>query len=486
MSPAPRHATPGWDRPPSILIVTDWFPPGVGGVEAAAWALALAAAGRGCRVAVLTPALPGGPVGVRAARTPHRTHLLRIYYAPRGGGWVSRVSGGAAAWGLPGLPGVLALVRSIAARERATLIHAHSSASPLALAALAAGRALGLPAILTDHSMAGVVAGGGWAARAGRAAWAAAAAGAAPPTLLAVSTAAAACTASRLGRPPRSVTVLRNAIDGSGLAGAAADHAAAAASRPASSTIRVLSVSRLTARKGARDLGAAIRLASAADPALSFTVVGGGPGRAALLEALGGPAAAAAARVSLTGALPPAAIPPLLAAHAAFLSASATEAFGLAALEAAGVGLTVIAPDVGGVAQALAAAAAAATGQAGAGRAVRLVAPAAGPAGLAAALVAAASDLRARAPAPAPTPPLAPLAAILADHCWHVAGAEVVAVYKRAASPHRAASAFPPLRGRPLTAAARAVVHALLVAWAAVLDFLDPPERMGRVEVVVQ
>jgi len=473
MSPAPRHATPGWDRPPSILIVTDWFPPGVGGVEAAAWALALAAAGRGCRVAVLTPALPGGPVGVRAARTPHRTHLLRIYYAPRGGGWVSRVSGGAAAWGLPGLPGVLALVRSIAARERATLIHAHSSASPLALAALAAGRALGLPAILTDHSMAGVVAGGGGGGGGGGG----------PP---APRPAAAACTASRLGRPPRSVTVLRNAIDGSGLAGAAADHAAAAASRPASSTIRVLSVSRLTARKGARDLGAAIRLASAADPALSFTVVGGGPGRAALLEALGGPAAAAAARVSLAGALPPAAIPPLLAAHAAFLSASATEAFGLAALEAAGVGLTVIAPDVGGVAQALAAAAAAATGQAGAGRAVRLVAPAAGPAGLAAALVAAASDLRARAPAPVPTPPLAPLAAILADHCWHVAGAEVVAVYKRAASPHRAASAFPPLRGRPLTAAARAVVHALLVAWAAVLDFLDPPERMGRVEVVVQ
>lgn len=486
-------------RPTSILVVTDWFPPAIGGVEAAAWALALAVAGGGgrggggCRVTVLTPALPGGPVGVRAVRAPGSGSLVRIYYAPRGAGWVARASGGAAAWAPPSPAGLAPLIRAVAARERATIIHAHSTASPLALAALAVGRALCLPALLSDHSMAGragSAAGGG-----GGAAWAAAAAAVAPPTLAAVSAAAAACTAARLGRPPGSVTVLRNAIDGGSLAGAAAEHAKAAAAATAAGvastprpppppTVRVLSVSRLTARKGAAALGAAIRLAARADPGLAFTIVGEGPGAADLAGALGA-VAEVGGRVRLAGARPPAAVPALLSGHHLFLSASATEAFGLAALEAAAVGLGVVSPDVGGVAQALAPAAAGAGG----GR-VRLVPPSAGPAGLAAAVVAAAAGLRAGWAAPPaqaqPPPPLAPLAAVLADHCWHRAGEAAVAAAAAAAARHAADPAFPPLPGRPLTAAARALLHALLVVWVGLLGLVDPPGRTGRVAVTVQ
>ena len=446
--------------PLSILFVTDWFPPGsVGGVEAAAYALALALMQSGAaRVAVLTPALPGGPTGVRAIRA-GASAVVRIYYAPRGAGVVARL-GAAAAWAPPSLLGGLALLRSIAARERTSTLHAHSSASPFALAALAAARALGLACILTDHSMGGQ-GGGGWA----RLAWDAAAAGCAPAVVTAVSSAAAADTAARLGRPH--VTVLRNAIDGGSLAAAAATQATAA---PATTTIRALSVSRLTARKGAAGLGSAIAAAAATDENLAFTVVGGGPGRADLLAGLRG----SGAPLTLTGPLPPSSIPPLLASHHVFLSASTTEAFGLAALEAAAVGLTVVAFDVGGLREAL-------------GGRGRLVPLSEGPAGLAAAVVDAAADLRARhgvsleaASASVPSRP-PPLASILANHCWHAAAAAVIELYRQAA----AAPPFPPLPGRPLTAVARALVHAFLLAFAALLAFLDPApgERTGLVFV---
>ena len=65
---------------------------------------------------------------------------------------VAAASRGCAAWAPPSLPGVLALQRSVAAREGTTCVHAHS-ASPFCLATLAAARALGLPAVLSDHSM---------------------------------------------------------------------------------------------------------------------------------------------------------------------------------------------------------------------------------------------------------------------------------------------------------------------------------------------
>ena len=488
--------------PVSILVVTDWFPPAsVGGVEAAAWALALAAAGEGVRVAVLCPALPGGPLGVRAVRAPGGA-LVRIYYAPRGAGRMAGLTGGAAAWAPPSLPGVLALLRSVARRERTTTLHAHSTASPFSLATLAAARALGLPAVLTDHSMAEKGGGRCWWAAAARAAWDAAAAGVAPAVVSAVSAAAAADTAARLGRPPGGVTVLRNAIDGGALAPAAVSHAAAAAGAGAGaadppSTIRVLSVSRLTLRKGSGGLGSTIRAASAADPGLAFTVVGGGPGRADLVAGLGGGGGGGEQRaarlrpppprIALPGPRPPGAIPPLLACHDMFLSASATEAFGLAALEAAAVGLAVVAPDVGGVREALggSVSGAAGWGRGGGGgaraAAVTLVPPSAGPAGLAAAVVAVAADLRAGRGATVPMPPpLAPLAAVLASHCWHGAAREAVGLYRAATV------AWPPLPGRPLTRATRAVVHALLVAWAAVLDALEPPGREPARVVVVE
>lgn len=259
--------------------------------------------------------------------------------------------------------------------------------------------------------------------------------------------------------------------------------------------LRIVSVSRLTARKGAGDLGATIRTAAALYLYLSFTVIGGGPGRADLVAGLG---ATDPARIRLAGTLPPPSIPPLLARADIFLSAARTEAFGLAALEAAGVGLVVVAPDVDGVAQALAPAAAHQAPPSSASpsttitptpttttRRVFLVPPAAGPAGLAAAVVEAAAGLRASASAsslPPSTPSLAPLAAVLTDHCWHRAGAAAVRLYERVVEMDAHHPFFPPLLpGHPLTVAARVVVHAGLRMWALLLNALDPPGRVGSV-----
>jgi glycosyltransferase involved in cell wall biosynthesis len=526
MPPAPRT---------TVLLVTDWFPPAsIGGVEVAAWALALAVAGSGgskkTRVAVLTPALPGGPgPGIRAVAVPGSpAAVVRVYYAPRGAGAVAAAGlsrAGGPAWAPPSPAGLLPLLRSVAAQERSRVglhtpagsaappivLHAHSSASPFALACLAAGRALGWGCVLTEHSIAGTGDGKGGGGGFGRAAWAAAAAALAPPALTAVSAAAAADAAARLGRPAGSVAVTANAIDGGALAPAAVTRWRAEGKNTrtpstTTTTVRVLSVTRLTARKGAAELGAAIRAAAAGDPGLAFTVVGGGPGRAALEAALGwsgdkggggtdegGTHASAAslfppaprARVTLLGPAPPVAIPGLLACHDAFLSASPTEAFGLAALEAGAAGLALVVRGVGGAAQALAPLLK--EGGGGGGGRVALVPPAAGAAGLAAGVAAAAAAVRrARAlprPPTAPQPP-PPLAAVLVAHCWHRAADDAVAVYRRAAADATAAGASPPaLPGRPALRAARAALHAALCAWATLLDVLDPPGRTGTVTV---
>ncbi len=118
-----------------VMVVTDQYPPMVGGVPAVTRALASGLAGRGHTVAVLAPS-PGGRGRVDAGER------LSVHYR-RSAGW-------------PWYEGMrLACVPGPAGRRLMTafapdVIHIHSPVT-LGLTALAAARRLGIPVVYTNH-----------------------------------------------------------------------------------------------------------------------------------------------------------------------------------------------------------------------------------------------------------------------------------------------------------------------------------------------
>jgi len=118
-----------------VMVVTDQYPPMVGGVPAVTRALASGLAGRGHTVALLAPS-PGGRGLVDAG------DRLRVHYR------------GSVRW--PWYDGMrLACVPGPAARRMLTgfapdVIHIHSPVT-LGLSVLAAARRLGIPVVYTNH-----------------------------------------------------------------------------------------------------------------------------------------------------------------------------------------------------------------------------------------------------------------------------------------------------------------------------------------------
>jgi glycosyltransferase involved in cell wall biosynthesis len=294
-----------------VALVCDWFLPRMGGIELHLRDLALALRSRGldARVLTTTPGadvVDGVPVHrVRAALSP----VGRFAYTPA----------------------VLGRVADTLRTERFDVVHAHASViSPVAFAGVLAGARLGLPALLTFHSMlhrSAFLLGAseallGWSRD--------------RIVLSAVSSVVAAQAARWI--PGGSVAVLPNGIDT-----AFWRELPRAASR-SSDEIRFVSAMRLTRKKRPdvllRAFAAAARFVSGT-PRLRLVLAGDGPDRARLLRQAAD--LGIAGEVALPGRLSREALRELYARAHAFVLPSERESFGIAALEARTAGLPVIA-----------------------------------------------------------------------------------------------------------------------------------------------
>lgn len=333
-----------------IVLLCDWFLPRLGGLELHLRDLAGELDARGHEVHVVTstpadPALQGRLQTASPGVAPGvRVHRLEVALLP--------------AVGLVRSPAVGRLVASSLRRIGPDVVHVHAGlVPPLALAGAHAADRLGLPVVMTFHSvmdrarLAWHLADRllGWSE------WA--------DVVSAVGPGVAAEAARILDE--EDVRVLPNGVDP---AAWAPDPSTGDPSPPDRSTpypppsepsgiapsspgrLRLVSVMRLQPRKRGRALlgivaAAARRLEG--EVALSLTVIGDGPERAALerkARRLG-----IDDRVSFTGYLPRSDLGRRFARADAFVTASILESFGLSALEARCAGLPVVARSDSGV-----------------------------------------------------------------------------------------------------------------------------------------
>lgn len=295
-----------------IAIATDWFAPRRGGIEAQLLHLAAGLAGRGHHVDVLTstPGATGGE-GFSARRVGRTT--------------------------IPGTQ--LALSPAIAGALRRELergydvVHAHVSVvSPVGYAAAGVARSMGLPTVVTFHSV----------LRLKRYLLRALNAVANLSSSSVVWTGVSDLVASqvRTALAGAHVSVLPNGIDLAFWSAARRD--------PASRNgqpLTLVSAMRLHRKKRPRQLLSAFASASSAFPVpVLLRIIGDGPERAAMerdIRSLGiehGPA-----RAEMSGWLSPEALRAAYTDADGFVLASRRESFGIAALEAAAAGLPVIA-----------------------------------------------------------------------------------------------------------------------------------------------
>src|SRR4051794_32162198 len=118
-----------------IALVSDWYFPHIGGVESQMRDLAHALIARGHDVRIIT-ATPGPAIleGLRVDR-------LDVPIIRR--------------WGIVRDRSARAPLEALFSRERFDRIHAHGLWSPLAILATCIARRLGIPSVLTNHSVLG-------------------------------------------------------------------------------------------------------------------------------------------------------------------------------------------------------------------------------------------------------------------------------------------------------------------------------------------
>jgi glycosyltransferase involved in cell wall biosynthesis len=299
-----------------IALVCDWYLPRIGGIESYLRDLARALLAHGHEPEVIT-ATPGAPVvdGV----TVHRLPLPRL-----------------PGWDVIFAPRTVERVRELLATGNFDLVHGHSLYSPLAHVTMMLAWRMGIPSVLSSHSLlrpAGVLGFDLCNGLAGWARW--------PGELTAVSSLAAA--EARVASGRERVHVLPNGID--------APPAIAALDASHGRAPTVISVMRLTRRKQPLELLRALSRIDALVPERRrprLIVVGDGPlfgELERLAQRLG-----LRDRVDLVGAVPRLEARKLLARADVFALPTVKEAFGIAVLEARAAGLPVVAMRTSGAA----------------------------------------------------------------------------------------------------------------------------------------
>jgi glycosyltransferase involved in cell wall biosynthesis len=299
----------------SVALVSDWYAPRVGGVERQMHGLARALRERGHEAIVIT--IHRGQADVDDV--PVRRLNLPLAFNDE------------VAW--PGAPLFRTLYRSLQ-QERVDVVHAHGMFSSMAQAAIVCADALGIPCVITHHSLisphhrpfARLV----YAAMRQRA-----------DVVSAVGVKAAADASRVSGR--NDVAVLPNGVELNG-------HLPRVSATGPDGEIRVLSVMRLRPTKSPEGLVKSVPevLARVPDPSrVFFTIVGDGPLRKKL-ERLAA-SLGVAGHVEFAGYRKPEEVRRLLCGAQIFVSSGRKEAQGISLLEARAAGLPIVARAGGGV-----------------------------------------------------------------------------------------------------------------------------------------
>ena len=324
----------------SIAIVSDFFPPGFGGVEIHIYNLAQCLLRRGHKVIVMTRAY-GDRNGIR-----YLTNGLKVYYTPFVG--VALPPGTTT---LPSFWGGIALMRDVFIRERVDIVHGHQTTSNLCHEAMFHGGMMGLRTVFTDHSLFGF---------------------SDAPSIhinkilqwslccvdecICVSNTSRENTVLRAEIPPERVNVIANATDTSSFTPPERmkyrnwrAHIESDAGN--NGEITIVAITRLVYRKGADLFVDVIPEVCKRNPRVKWIVGGDGPRLQQLQQMVD--RHGLHHRVRLMGALKHSEVREVLNQGQIFLNCSLTEAFCIAIIEAASCGLLSVSTNVGGVPEVL-------------------------------------------------------------------------------------------------------------------------------------
>lgn len=345
-----------------IAIVCDFFYPRLGGVEAHIYSLAQCLVRLGHKVVVITHAVKSSPIDGSANKghfhhsnsNMKRTSVrylpgpIKVYYCP----FIPMSVGSCLPTFLVSYP----LLRHIFVRERINIVHAHQATSTLGNESIVYAATLGLASVYTDHSLFGFNDVGSIVLN---------------EVLAATLSTVDACIAVshtcrenlilRARLDSGSVFAIPNAVDTSKFQPPSSpplmnmgDHSynnsssiyGSSDNRP-QERIKIIVLSRLVYRKGIDLLVPSIPVICKSFPHVDFIIGGDGPKRLALEEMV--ERHQLQHRVEFLGAIANSQVRSVLCRGHLFLNCSLTESFCIAILEAASVGLFVIATDVGGV-----------------------------------------------------------------------------------------------------------------------------------------
>lgn len=313
-----------------ILMVSDFFHPSIGGVESHMYHLAQNLMCRGHYVVIYTHAYEKGSYcGVR-----YFTNGLKVYYIARMSIYQSAT--------MPTIFGGFSKLRDVILSERIDLVHAHQAFSAMGNEAVIHARTMNIPAVFTDHSLFGFA---DLASIMMNKALKFSLADV--QRVICVSHTSRENTVLRACVPPRRVYVVPNAVDMTAFY--PTPFTSIDDLRQAENTIVVMS--RLVYRKGIDLLIRILPVVCRMHPKVRFVIGGDGPKRQELVDAIH--EWNLESRVTMQGAIPHANVREFLSQGSIFLNCSLTEAFCVALVEAAAVGLTIVSTSVGGVPEVL-------------------------------------------------------------------------------------------------------------------------------------
>lgn len=313
-----------------ILMVSDFFHPSIGGVESHMYHLAQNLMRRGHHVVIYTHAYEQGSYcGVK-----YFTNGLKVYYVARKSIYQAAT--------LPTIFGGFSKLRQVILSERIDLVHAHQAFSAMANEAVIHARTMNIPTVFTDHSLFGFA---DLASIMMNKALKFSLADV--QRVICVSHTSRENTVLRACVPPWRVYVVPNAVDMTAFY--PSPHASIQDLRQADNTIVVMS--RLVYRKGIDLLIRILPVVCRKHPQVRFVIGGDGPKRQDLVDAIR--ECSLESRAALKGAIPHADVRDFLSQGSIFLNCSLTEAFCVALVEAAAVGLTIVSTSVGGVPEVL-------------------------------------------------------------------------------------------------------------------------------------
>ncbi|KAF4678222.1 hypothetical protein FOL47_003284 [Perkinsus chesapeaki] len=313
---------------PRVAMVSDFFYPGLGGVEMHIYQLSQCLMELGFYVIVITH-YRGDRMGIR-----YMTNGLKVYYLPYKT-FVDQCTP-------PAFITYFALMRQILIRERIDIVHGHQATSALCQEMCFHARTMGYKTVYTDHSLFG---------------FGDASCIAINKVLKVFLTDVHHCICVshtnkenlilRAAIRPDDVSVIPNAVDASRFT----PNPSPRVGPLQHNSVSIVVVSRLTFRKGIDILIDVMPEISRRFPYVHWIIAGDGPKRMDIEQML--ERHKLHDRTELLGKVPHSQVRDVLLRGDIFLNCSLTEAFCIAIVEAASCGLCVVSTDVGGVPEVL-------------------------------------------------------------------------------------------------------------------------------------